>query len=64
MHKKILSSLFVLLFSVLACRPVIAIGWEELLLLFIVIGLLLGPFLYRLFRRIEKFRKYEHKNKE
>jgi len=64
MHKKTFSSLSVLLLSALACRPVIAVGWEEFLFLFIVIGLLLGPPLYRFIRRIDDFRKHEQKNKK
>jgi hypothetical protein len=35
----------------LACRPVITIGWGELLLLGLVAALLLGPILLRFFRR-------------
>ncbi len=52
-----------LLLSTLACEPVFAIGWEELLLLFLLFAILFGPPLYRIFRRIEEFRKYK-KNKE
>ena len=53
----------VLLFSSLACKPVFAIGWNELLFLFLMIVVLLGPPLYRLIRRIERFRKSEKKDK-
>lgn len=35
----------------LACRPVITIGWGELLLLGLLAALLLGPLLFRFFRR-------------
>jgi len=60
-NKKFLLGLFVVLLSTLACEPVFAIGWEELLLLFILFAILLGPPLYRFFRRIEEFRKYKKK---
>jgi hypothetical protein len=49
--------------SILACRPVIAIGWGEFLSLIIVIGILLGPPLYRFMRKIEDYRKNEQKDK-
>jgi hypothetical protein len=63
MNKFFSSGLFALLFSVLACRPVIAIGWGEFLSLAIVIGILFGPPLYKFIRRIENFRKHEQKDK-
>jgi len=37
----------------LACRPVLAIGWGEFFFLVVVIVVLIGPPLYRLIRRIE-----------
>ncbi len=52
-----------LFFSLLACRPVIAIGWEEFLLLLALIAFLLGPPLYRFLRRLENFRRHERKKK-
>ena len=62
MHKKILSSLLVLIIVTLACRPVIAISWNEFLVISALIAVLLGPWLYRLIRRAEKFFKNrEHK---
>jgi len=38
----------------LACRPVITIGWGEVLLLGLLVVLLLGPLLFRFFRRREE----------
>jgi hypothetical protein len=46
-----------LLFSALACEPVFAIGWEELLLFFVLFLILLGPPLYRFIRALERFLK-------
>ncbi len=40
-----------------ACRPVIAIGWPELIILVIIIAILLGPLIFRLYRFIEKIQK-------
>ena len=48
------AGLIILVLSALACRPVIAIGWEEFLFLFIVIAILIGPPVYRFIRKLEK----------
>jgi len=63
MNKKILSGLFALLISTLACEPVIAIGWRELFFVFILIAFLFGPPLYRFIRRVENFRRNDRKKK-
>jgi hypothetical protein len=52
-----LSGIIALLFSTLACQPVIAVGWNEFLIVFILFAVLLGPLIYRLLRRIEDFLK-------
>jgi hypothetical protein len=49
--------LIVALLSLLACRPVIAIGWPELTILVVLIAVLLGPLLFRLYRFLEKVQK-------
>jgi hypothetical protein len=49
--------------SVLACRPIIAIGWDEFFILMIVFAIMLGPPLYRFIRKIEDFRRHERKDK-
>lgn len=46
-----------LFLSLLACRPVVAIGWEELIVLILLIVLLLGPLLFRLARAWNKFQE-------
>ena len=43
--------------TLLACRPIIAIGWPELILLVILVGVLLGPLMFRLYRFLDKVRK-------
>ena len=48
---------FVPLSVALACRPVLAIGWGEFLILAAVIALLIGPPVYRFIRRLEKTRE-------
>jgi len=62
MNKKPLYGLLLLLLSTLACRPLLAISWNEFLIISGVIAVLLGPSLYRLIRRVERFFKHrEHK---
>ena len=51
------TSLIVLLLSLLACRPVFAIGWTELIILTILIVFLLGPYLLKLYRTFDKIKK-------
>jgi len=52
----------------LACRPVIAIGWPELIILTVLIVVLLGPLLFRLYRFLDKVQKFnqaeENKKKQ
>jgi len=43
--------------AVFACRPVIAIGWPELIILILLIAILMGPLMFRLYRAIDKFQK-------
>ena len=45
--------------SLLACEPVIAIGWREILFVFILVAIVFGPPLYRFIRKVEDFRKQE-----
>lgn len=42
--------------SLLACQPVFAIGWQEVLIVFALLAFLIGPPLYNLYRRWEKFK--------
>jgi hypothetical protein len=57
-------SLAALLALLLACRPVIAIGWEELVALAVVIALLLGPVLWRLYRFLARLRHFEEMDRK
>ena len=41
----------------LSCRPIIAIGWPELIILVLLIGVLLGPLMFRLYRFLDKINK-------
>jgi type II secretory pathway pseudopilin PulG len=51
----------------LSCEPVIAIGWPELVILFVIIVILLGPLMFRLYRfldKVQKASKAEEKKKK
>jgi hypothetical protein len=50
-------AILALCLTLLACRPVIAIGWPELIILIVLIGVLLGPLMFRLYRFLDKVRK-------
>ena len=63
MKRKVFYGWLALVISLLACEPVIAIGKNELLCLLVLIVVLLGPPLYRLFRHIEEFLGYKNKHK-
>ena len=52
----------VLLLSTLACRPIITIGWQEIGILVLLLLVLLGPPLYRLFKRLEEFQSWKSTN--
>ena len=56
-----------LLLCLLSCEPVIAIGWPELLILLVLIFVLLGPLMFRLYRfldKVQKATKAEEKKKK
>jgi len=63
MNRRFLLGWLALLFSTLACEPVIAIGWKEILFVMIFVGILFGPPLYKFIRRVEEFLKHEKKAK-
>jgi len=55
MRRQIALTLSLLAVSLLACEPVLAIGWPEILIISGLVVFLLGPPLYKLNRRWEKF---------
>jgi hypothetical protein len=63
MNRRFLFGLIALTSSTFACSPVIAISWNEFLIIGVIVALLLGPPLYRFIRRVEQFLQREKKNK-
>ena len=59
-------SLIFLFLSLLACRPIIAIGWTEIIIILVLVAVLMGPLLFRIYRfidRINRVSKEEEKKK-
>lgn len=52
-----------LLLSLLACRPVLTVGWSEMFILGVILLVLAGPGLWRFYKRYRKFKKYEKDKK-
>jgi len=48
------ASVSVIIFALIACQPVFAIGWKEAFFVFILIAFLVGPPVYRFIRKFEK----------
>ena len=43
--------------TLLSCRPIVAIGWPELIILVVLVAVLLGPLLFRLYRFLDKIQR-------
>jgi len=59
-----LIKLILLLPVLFSCRPVIVIGWDEFLILFVIFIALFGLPLFRILRQFDDFRKSQEKKKE
>ena len=53
-HSSILIAVAALLLSSMACEPVIAIGYDELFIVFLIIAFLFGPLILRFWRALGK----------
>ena len=49
--------------TTMACRPVLTIGWGEIGIFMVLLLVLLGPALFRFFKRIEEYQKWKAKKK-
>jgi hypothetical protein len=61
--KTLVTALCVLTLGILACEPVVAIGWREVFFIFLLMSFLFGPPLYRFLRRLENFHRNRQKKK-
>jgi hypothetical protein len=64
LNKPVVLGIISMLAMVSACRPVIAIGWGEFVLVVLVIVLLLGPLIIRLYRFLSHLQEIERNNKD
>jgi hypothetical protein len=53
-----------LILSLLACRPVFAIGWGEMVILFLLVAFLLGPVLLKFARAWNAYQESLKKKRE
>jgi len=51
--------LSLLLLTTLACRPVITVGWQEIGILAILLLVIMGPALFRLYKRFDEFQNWK-----
>lgn len=61
--KSTFSAFVILALSVLACRPVMTVGFTEIFILIALITFLFGPILYRIFTWYQKY-KADQREKE
>ncbi len=47
-----------------ACRPVMTIGWGEIAIILVLVLLLIGPMLWRLFRFFARSREENHNERD
>jgi hypothetical protein len=57
------ASIGLMVMSILACRPVLAISWNEFLIVGVLFAALLGPPIFRWIQRVTQFFKQEKNNK-
>jgi len=57
MKKNFSLGIAVLILGTLACEPIFAIGWREILIVMVLVAFLLGPPVYRFLRRLEDYRR-------
>ena len=50
-----------LLLSILACRPVITVGWQEIGILLVLFLVIAGPVLFRLYKRVNEFQNWKNR---
>jgi hypothetical protein len=63
MNRNLLRGMLALLLVTFACRPVLAIGWNEFVIFFLLFLILLGPPLFRFLQRWGNVRRQEKKDK-
>ena len=57
-------SLIFLFLSLLACRPIIAIGWTEIIIIVVLVIVLMGPLLFRIYRFIDRINRASQDEKK
>ena len=53
-----------LVISLIACRPVMTIGWGEIAIILVIALIVVGPMLWRVFRIISRLREGNNNERE
>jgi hypothetical protein len=64
MKPPVLAFISALLMITISCRPVMTVGWQEILILFIIVAVFFGPVIFRIYRRWGEFRQWKGKEKD
>ena len=62
-HLQVAAGAGAVLFSTLACEPLIAVGWQELLIIIALVAFLIGPLLFKLAKAWIRFQDSMRKKK-
>jgi hypothetical protein len=57
--KQLLFLLLAVVSSSLACSPIITVGWGEIAILVVLLLVLLGPVLFKLYKRFDEFQTWK-----
>ena len=60
-HRLLIASLWA---ASLACRPMLTIGWGEIAIVLVIIAVLLGPVLFKLYQRLAEFQAWKTTSKD
>jgi hypothetical protein len=63
-YQKRIAGITTLLLSLLACRPIIAIGGTEIIIIVVLVAILLGPLLFRIYRFIDRVQRASKEEKK
>lgn len=63
-YQRIVSALALLALSILACRPVMTVGWTEIFILVVLVAFLFGPLLFRIFAWFQKYRSDQQEKED
>lgn len=63
-NRAIIAPFSLIILSTLACRPVLTIGWSEMGILAVILIVLLGPSLFKFYKRFDEFKNWKNDKDE